>query len=282
LAAERPSSWLVVREAVSRWQVAHRRAVMVAKRRRRCPQQHGGVVAQRGRWAWWPPGGTDASRAIVSVPVSSASVRSPVSGAGVQHHACLSTRPLSSVRCGRLSVQMSGVQRGCPVSGVDVRCGRPGGCGGWRWAGSRLAGMAGVGVVACPVHDQFVVCPGRNLTVEAGAGRAGSGEGSAWTWPSSWAVVGQWRGRPRGRPGLAGWARGSPVGDEPGCAARRRLRCVVIVWGPGPSRLGAASLLGWTATWACGRGAAAACSERRRLDAGDALTCEVGGGGEGI
>jgi len=49
--------------------------------------------------------------------------------------------------------------------------------------------MAGVGVVACPVHGQFVVGRGQNLAVEAGAGRAGSAEGSAWTWPS-WEVVG--------------------------------------------------------------------------------------------
>jgi hypothetical protein len=144
--AERSSSRLVMREAVSRWQVAHRRAVMVAKRRRRCPQEHGGV-AQRAPAGRGGLGGADAGRAFVSVSVYSASVRSPVSGAGVQHHACLSTRPLSGVRCGRLSVQVSGVRRGCPVSvGSRVHCVRPGGCGGavgrqpHGWDGRRRRG----------------------------------------------------------------------------------------------------------------------------------------------
>ena len=281
--AGRPSSWLVVREAVSRWQVAHRRAVMVAKPRRRCPQEHG-PVAQRAPAGHGGPRGADAGRAFVSVSVSSASVRSPVSGAGVQHHACLSTR-LSGVRCGRLSVQMSGVR--CPawVSGVRgfprplYPAGRL-----WRGAVGRQPhgwdGRRRRGRLPCPR-------PVRRLPGSEPGGRGWprpcwSAEGSAWTWPSSWAVVGQRLGRPRGRPGLAGWARGSPVGGESGCAARWRLRCVVIVCGPGPGRLVAASLLGWTATCACGRGAAAARSERRRLDAGDALTCNVGGGGEGI
>jgi hypothetical protein len=97
---------------------------------------------------------------------------------------------------------MSGVR--CPawvsgVRGFRVHCVRPGGCGGWRRGqAAAWAGMAGVGVVACPVHGQFVGYPGRNLAVEAGAGRAGSAEGSAWTWPSSWEVVGLWLGGPRG------------------------------------------------------------------------------------
>ena len=149
-----------------------------------------------------PGGGADAGRAFVSVSLSSASVRSPVSGAGVQHHACLSERPLSSVRYGRLSVQMSGVRCGCPVSvGSRVGCVRPGDGGGWRW-GRQPHGWDGrVGMVARRVHGQFVVCPSRSLAIEAGAGRAGPTEASAWAWPSSWEVVGQWPGRPRGRPG---------------------------------------------------------------------------------
>ena len=188
-----------------------------------------------GRAGHGGPGGADAGRAFVGVPRSSASVRSPLSGADVQHHTCLSTRPLSGVRCpvwvsGRPDVR-------CPVSSVGVRCpwvsastvsGREV-VERWRWADSRMAGMAGVGLVACGVHGQFVVGPGRSLAVEPGAGRAGPAEGSAWTWPSSWAVVGSWLGRARGRPGLAGCAGGSPIGGEPGCAARQRLPCVVIV-----------------------------------------------------
>jgi hypothetical protein len=98
--AERPSSWLVVREAVSRWQVAHRRAVMVAKRRRRCPQEHGGV-AQRAPAGHGGPGGADAA-----VPSS----------------ACRCPRPASGVQC---LVRVSSSTRACPrgrcaVSGAGV------------------------------------------------------------------------------------------------------------------------------------------------------------------
>jgi hypothetical protein len=76
--------------------------------------------------------------------------------------------------------------------------------------------------------------------------------------------------------------------STPACPAtrssgwKRRLPSVVIMGGPGPSRVVAESLPGWTATCARGRSAAAPCSERRPLDADGALTCEVGGGGEGI
>jgi hypothetical protein len=257
---------------------------MVAKRRRRCPQEHGGV-AQRAPVGHGGPGGADAGRAFVSVSVSSASVRSPVSGAGVQHHACLSTRPLSGVRCGPLSVQMSGVR--CPawVSGVRgfprqlCPAGRL-----WRGGGGQAAawlgwpGSAWSPALSTASSSAARVGPGgRGCAGLLGQRRGPLGLGRHRGRWLRW-----WRGRPRGRPGLAGWARGSPVGGEPGCAARWRLRSVVIVCGPGPVRLVAASLLGWAATCACGRGAAAACSERRLLDAGDALTCWFGGGGEGI
>ena len=108
-----------------------------------------------------------------------------VSGAGVQHHACLSTRPLSGVRCGRLSVRMSGVQRGCPVSvGSRVHCVRPGGCGG---GGGQAAPWLGWPVSAWS--------PALSTASSSAAGSepggrgwrrsAGSAEGSAWTWPSS-------------------------------------------------------------------------------------------------
>jgi hypothetical protein len=229
--AERPSSWLVVREAVSRWQVAHRRAVMVAKRRRRCPQEHGGVAQRRARWAWWPRRcgcrpclrqrvGVRGQRPESSVWSGCPALRVPVHAAAVRCPVRASERP--DVRC--------------PVSGVGVRCpwvpaspvsGREV----WRGGGGQAAAWLGWPASAwSPALS----------TASLSAARVG-----AWRsrlaqvcWVSGGVgldlavVVGggwQWRGRPRGRPGLAGWARGSPVGGEPGCAARRRLRCVVIV-----------------------------------------------------
>jgi len=161
----------------------------------------------RARWAWWPRrcgcrpclrrrAGVLGQRPESSVWCGCPASRVPVHAAAVRCPVWVSGRP--DVRC--------------PVSSVGVRCpwvsastvsGREV-VERWRWAGSRMAGMAGVGVVACGVHGQFVVGPGPSLAVEPGAGRAGPAEGSAWTWPSSWAVVGSWLGRARGRPGF-GW-----------------------------------------------------------------------------
>ena len=179
---------------------------------------------------------------------------------------------------------MSGVR--CPawVSGVRGFP-RPlcpaGSGGGWRWAGSRMAGMAGVGVVARRVHGQFVVCPSRSLAIEAAPGRAGPAEGSAWAWPS-WEVVGQWPGRPRGRPGqgricagIARWWRAGVRSEVATTLRGHRVRPRV----ESPGRCEPSGLdCDLRVRPRCGR----ACSERRPLDAGDALTCRVGGGGEGI
>jgi hypothetical protein len=207
-----------------------------------------------------------------------------VSGAGVQHHACLSTRPLSGVRCGRLSVQMSGVRCSAWVSGVRGfprplcparRLWRGGGRQAAAWLGWPASAWSPDLSTASSSAARVGTWRSRLAQVCWVSGGVGLGL-------ASWEVVGQWLGRPRGR---QDWLDGR--GDRPlvvsrGCAARRRLRCVVIVCGPGPSRLVATSLLGWTATCACGRGAAGTCSERRLLDAGDALTCRLWGGGEGI
>jgi hypothetical protein len=191
--AGRPSSWLVVREAVSCWQVAHRRAVMVAKPRRRCPQQHG-PVAQRAPAGHGGPGGAEAGRAFVSVSVSSASVRRPVSGAGVQQHAC----PVhAAVRCPVRASERPDVR--CPVSSVGVRCPAwvPGVCGFPRplcpagggggvavgrqphgWDGRRQRGR-----LPCPRPVRRR--PGSEPGGRGWRRSAGSAEGSAWTWPSS-------------------------------------------------------------------------------------------------
>jgi hypothetical protein len=160
-----------------------------------------------GRSAWWPRrcGCRPRLRHPVHVlgqrPVSS--VRCPVRANSV--HACLSTGPLSGVRCGRLSVQVSAVRRPVSASGVCAlpRALCPAEVRSWSaaWAGSRMAGLAGVGVVARCVHDRLVVCLSRRLVLEAGAGAAGPVEASVWIWPSSSGGGGQWPARPRGRPG---------------------------------------------------------------------------------
>jgi hypothetical protein len=156
------------------------------ERRRRRPQEHGWAsqraVARRGG-----PGGPDAGRAFVTLSTSSASVRCPVSVSG------------ASDQCPRLPVHGTAVQYPvraserpgvrCPASGVYAlpRPLCPAEVRSWSaaWAGSRMAGMAGVGVVARCVHDRLVVCPSRRLVLEAGAGAAGPAEASVWTWPSS-------------------------------------------------------------------------------------------------
>jgi hypothetical protein len=179
------------------------------ERRRRRPQEHGWAsqraVARRGG-----PGGPDAGRAFVSLSTSSASVRCPVSGVrcpvrATSVHACLSTGPVSSVRCGRLSVQVSAVRRPVWASGVcslprplcpaEVRS--------WSaaWAGRRTAGMAGVGVVAHCVHARLVVCLSRRLVSKLaqavlGQPRRRFGPGRR---RGRW--LGQWPARPRGRSG---------------------------------------------------------------------------------
>jgi hypothetical protein len=188
---------------------SHRRACMGC----RAPQAPStrtrlGVLARVARRGG--PGGPDAGRAFVSLSASSASVRCPVSGVrcpvrATSVHACLSTGPVSSVRCGRLSVQVSAVRRPVWASGVcslprplcpaEVRS--------WSaaWAGRRTAGMAGVGVVARCVHARLVVCLSRRLVSKLaqavlGQPRRRFGPGRR---RGRW--LGQWPARPRGRSG---------------------------------------------------------------------------------
>jgi hypothetical protein len=174
---------------------------MVAKRRRRCPQEHGGM-AQRA-----PAGRGGPEVRMPAVPSSACQCPRPASGVWCERPASRVPVHAAAVQCSVRTSERPDVRRR-PVSSVGVRCpwvpasivsGREvvEGGGGGR---SPTAGMAGVGVVARRVHGQFVVSPARILAIEAGAGRAGSAEASAWAWPS-WEVVGQWPGRPRGRPG---------------------------------------------------------------------------------
>jgi hypothetical protein len=133
------------------------------------------------------PGGADAGRAFVSVSTSSASGRRPVSGADVQSP--------------RESVHATGVQ--CPVRASERPASR---CP--LWASRCPLWASGVRVPASAVSDrgevveggggQAAACwdgrgrrarppgprPARRNRDRGCAGRAGSGEASAWTWPS--------------------------------------------------------------------------------------------------
>jgi hypothetical protein len=234
--AERPSSCLTARSAVSRTdRRPHRRACMG----RRAPQAPSagtrfGVPAGT-RSAWWPRI-SGAGPALSACPVLS-SIRCPVS--------CVLC-PVSGVRCPRVQCPRVRCPRdrrpasGCPLSGVGVRCPVSSWASGHLGirrplsgrstsavsepgefvkradaASSHTARTAGVGVVAPHgIHDRLVVCPSRSLTLEAGAGRAGPTEASAWPWSS---------GGPRPAAGLDRLAdqeepvaQGPLVGREPG------------------------------------------------------------------
>jgi hypothetical protein len=243
---ERPSNCLdSAAGSPARWQVAS----PPSRHARRVPRVPPTATRFAVRAASWCTGCPDAHRDL-GRPVRSAwpaSVQCPVSAA------CpASARSMSRARCPRMRCPRGRFQ--CP--GVDVRC-----------PASVSARSASASAVSAPV--------------------------------TSWSA--SERGQPHGQEGArsghpAVSADGSIIClsqlvSSPACLAshrahssdqRRRLRSVVIVGGPGPSRLVSGSLLSWTATCARGRSAAATCSERRQLDAGDALTCGVGGGGEGI
>jgi hypothetical protein len=204
--AGRRSSLLVVREAVSCWQVAPPPSRHGCQSPRRCPQEHGGAShrAAAGRSG---PGGADAGHALVTVSMSSASVRHPVSGASVQCprvpvHA-------TAVQCPMQTSERPGVR--CPVweSGVHpfpcplCPTGRS-----WR----SVVGQAAHGWDS-PGRRGRLPCPRPPSRLpESEPGDRGwrrpcwPAEASAWTWPSSWEVVEQCLGRPRGQPGWAGCA----------------------------------------------------------------------------
>jgi hypothetical protein len=200
---ERPSSCR--RDAISRWKAASPPSL------HGLPSAAGAVhrtrlgVPAHGRSAWWL--GRSGCRPHLRHPVHVlgqrpvSSVRCPVRATGV--HACLSTGPVSSVRCGRLSVQVSAVRR--PLSGV--RCGRlvwasgvcalprarcPAEVRSWSAAvGRQPYGWDGRGRRGRPLRP----CPARRLPEsEPGARswrrRCWASRASIWTWPSSWEVVG--------------------------------------------------------------------------------------------
>jgi hypothetical protein len=158
---------------------------MVAKRRRGCLQEYR-WVAPRASAGPGGPGGADAGHAFVSV---STSVQCPVQASNL--HACLSTRLVSRVRCGRLSVRVSGVRAfPRPLCPTRVRS--------WRAALGQAAAWLGWPGSAC---SPAVSTTGSSEPGDRGcAGRAGPGTAPAWTRPSLWEVVGRWLGRPRGRP----------------------------------------------------------------------------------
>ena len=113
------------------------------------------------------------------------------------------------------------------------------------------------------IHDRLVVCPSRSLTLEAGAGRAGPTEASAWPWSS---------GGPRPAAGLDRLAdqeepvaQGPLVGREPGMRRGSPPAAWLCAGRQGHDRrheadhdLGAGWALGATARRACGPDAAQA------------------------
>jgi hypothetical protein len=167
-----------------------------------------------------------------------------------------STRPVSgvrvTVRCPRRCPRIR-----CPMSG----CGRP------SVPGSGVRAFASASAVSAPVTSW-------SASVQRAATRPGGPGSGRPAVSANGTTIGLSQG------GFCSGLSGVAADACSGC--RRRPRSVVTVEGPGPSRLIAASLPSWTATCACGRSAAATSGERRPLDADDALTCEVGGGGEGI
>jgi len=218
-----------------------------AERRRRRPQEHG-WASQRAVAGRGGPGGPDAGRAVVSLSASSASVRRPasgvqcpVSGVRCERHPRLPVHgTVSSVRCGRLSVQVSAVRR--PLSGV--RCPASGVCALPRplcpaevrsWSagvGRQPYGWDGRGRRGRPLRP----CPARRLPESAPGARSWrrrcwASRASVWTWPSSSGGGWAWPARPRGRPGQAGCTPGSFVGGSR-CAARlaSRGRLIGMRW----------------------------------------------------
>ena len=197
--AERPSSCLVVREAVSRWQVASRRAGMGCRALQAPSTGTRLGVPARVRSAWWSrrSGGRPC---LVTVSASSASVRRPVSGASVQ---CPRVPVHASVRCPVRASERPGVGVRRPVWASGVRavprplC--PTGVRSWSAAvGQAAARLGWPGSAWSPAVSTTgsSAARGRSMALEAGAGRAGPAEASARTWPSS-QVVGQWPGRLR-------------------------------------------------------------------------------------
>jgi hypothetical protein len=141
--AGRLSSFLVVREAVSRWQVAPPPSRHGCQSPRRCPREHG-WASHRAAAGRSSPGGADAGRALVTVSTSSAGVRCPVSGASVQCprvpvHA-------TAVQCPMRTSERPGVRRPVWTSGVHpfprplCPTGRP-----WRAAVGQAAARRRVG-----------------------------------------------------------------------------------------------------------------------------------------
>jgi hypothetical protein len=147
---------------------------MVAKRRERCPEEHG-WASNAPPLAWRPR--KVPMPALPSSPSPCPRPASGVSGASVQRARVPVTRPLSSVRCGRLErpgVPRPGVQGWsvrclcAPVSTVSDWEVVEGGGG----TGSSTAAIAGLGVAPqCP--RSALNCLNQNRAIQAGAGLLG-------------------------------------------------------------------------------------------------------------
>ena len=222
--AQRPSSCLVVPEAASRWQVTSPPSLHGLPSAAVAVQRNTVGVPARDRSAWWSRRSGCrrrlTPRQLCPRPRLASGVQCSVSGVSVQ--------------CPRVPVHATGVESPVraserpgvrrPVSAVGVRCpcapasavsdrGEAVVDGGG--VGSRVAGMAGIGVLARRVHDRLLVTPGEAAQAALGQGRRRLGPGRR---------CGRWWGggevdrvadqdRPHAR-------EDRPLVGEPGCVAR--------------------------------------------------------------
>jgi hypothetical protein len=136
-------------------------------------------------------------------PRPASGVQGPVQASSV--HACPSTRPLSNVRCGRLSLQVSDVRVRCPACASSVRGFRcplcPIGVRSWRAVGHAAAWLDGRDRRSRPPCPRPACRLPESESGDRGWRRtAGPAEASAWTCVvvgGDWAVARSTSWRPR-------------------------------------------------------------------------------------
>jgi hypothetical protein len=180
--AERPSSCLVVQEAVSRWQVA----LPPGRHACRAPRVPPTATRFAVPAASWVPGCPDADRAVVALSASSVRVRV----SGVRPVRCpVSARLVSDARCpcpvSSATVRHPFVSHRCPLvrtSEFVERAGAAGSHPARDWPGRRATHR---------VRDRLIGCPSPAWRLEL-AQAALAAAASAWTRQSSWQARERW------------------------------------------------------------------------------------------